>query len=214
MARPRNGPRLTRSGIVEAGLELVDRHGVEGLTMRKLASELGVDPMSIYHHVPNREALLRALVERVFERMPEPATTGRWRERVAAWAQGYRSVAAAHPNLVLRIVSDPVTVAQAAARINESLFEALEASGLPPGAVVSGADVIVDFVNGYCLSLAAPIGNPVDARQAMASELAARPASTTETQRRLAEDPTVAQRDSFTFGLDVILTGLEALAAR
>ena len=212
MPRPRNGPLLTRASIVDAALERIDRDGLEGLSMRKLAADLGVDPMSLYHHVPNKDALLRAVVERVFEAMPRPAARGDWRRRVRAWAEAYRSLVEAHPNLVLRIVSDPAAVAVAAATVNEPLYEALERSGLSPRAVVGAADVIVDFVNGYCLALVAPPAEPVDDVAALQTELAARPHTATAAQRRILEDPSATQGDAFRFGLDVILAGLEALA--
>lgn len=211
MARPKNGPRLTRERILHTALKLVDRDGLDALSMRKLASELEVDPMSIYHHIPNKDTLLRGLVEAVFAEVPEPPTRGDWRRRVRAWADAYRSVAAAHPNLVLRIVSDPATVAVAAVKVNESLYTALAAAQLPPRAVVGAADVIVDFVNGYCLAFAAPLRENLDPHEAVRAELEARPPQTTKTQRDLYTDRSIEQRDSFTFGLDVILGGIEQL---
>ena len=197
---------------MRAALDLVDREGLDGLSMRKLATALHVDPMAIYHHVPNKNALIRALVEVVFSEMPEPSARGDWKRRVRAWADAYRGVVGAHPNLVLRIVSDPAAVAVAAVQANESLYAALDASGLPPRSVIGAADLIVDYVNGYCLSMAAPMTPGVDATEALQSELSSRPADATEAQRRVyAQAP--GDRDSFRFGLDVIMSGLEAVAA-
>jgi len=214
MGRPRNGPLLTRDRIVKEALALVDQDGLESLSMRNLAARLSVDPMSIYHHIANKESLLRAVVEHVFEEMAQPASRGDWRRRVRAWAAAYRAVAAAHPNLVLRIVADPAAVAIAAVRANESLFEALEASGLSPARVLSSADLIVDFVNGYCLSSMTSDTRQVDAQEAFRSELEQRPPDTTKALRRLQTAAAFAKRDSFRFGLDVIIQGLDVLAAR
>jgi AcrR family transcriptional regulator len=215
MARPKGKGLLTRERILDTALDLVDRGGLDGLSMRKLATELGVDPMSIYHHVPNKDELLRALVERVFAAMAVPPPEGDWQRQVRAWAEAYRGVAAAHPNLVLRIVSDPATVAVAAVRANESLYAAIEATGLPPRSVVSAADLIIDYVNGASLALASPISEGVDAVDAFKAELDARPAEQTATQRRLYADPDLVEhRDSFRFGLDVILAGLDQLRSR
>lgn len=215
MGRPKGQPVLSRDRILDAALRLVDRDGLDGLSMRKLAGELGVDPMSIYHHIPNKDALLRALVERVFTAMPAPPRQGDWKRRVRRWAHGYRAVAAAHPNLVLRIVADPATVAVAAVHANESLFEALEASGLPPALVVRAADVIVDFVNGAALALASPLTPGVDTVEAFEAELTATPAERTSVQRRiLADRDLLEHRDSFDFGLDVILSGIDQLRSR
>jgi TetR/AcrR family tetracycline transcriptional repressor len=214
MARPRGHAVLSRDRILSAALGLVDRDGLDGLTMRKLAAELGVDPMSIYHHIANKEALLRALVEQVVASMPVPSQRGDWKRRVREWAEAYRGIAAAHPNLVLRIVSDPATVAVAAVHVNESLYSAIEASGLPPRSIVSAADLIVDYVNGYALAYAPPISPGDDAIDAFKAELHARPAEQTATQRRFAGSGVLAHRDSFRFGLDVILNGLDQLHGR
>lgn len=216
MGRPKGQPVLSRDRILDTALRLVDRDGLDGLSMRKLAGELGVDPMSIYHHIPNKDALLRALVERVFTAMPAPPRQGDWKRRVRRWAHGYRAVAAAHPNLVLRIVADPATVAVAAVHANESLFEALEASGLPPALVVRAADVVVDFVNGAALALASPLTPGVDTVEAFEAELTATPAERrTSVQRRiLADRDLLEHRDSFDFGLDVILSGIDQLRSR
>jgi hypothetical protein len=59
---------------------------------------------------------------------------------VHKWANAYRALALAHPNLVLRVVADPAAVAVAAVHVNESLYAALDASGLPPRTVVRAAD--------------------------------------------------------------------------
>jgi TetR/AcrR family tetracycline transcriptional repressor len=215
MPRPKGQPVLSRERILSTALDLVDRDGLDGLSMRKLAGELGVDPMSIYHHVANKEALLKALVERVFAAMPVPSQKGHWKRRVRQWADAYRGLAAAHPNLVLRIVSDPATVAIAAVHVNESLYAAVDASGIPPRSVVSAAALIVDYVNGYSLALAAPISPGVDAVDAFKAELEARPPEQTATQRRLyADTGLLGEHDAFQFGLDVILSGLDQLRRR
>jgi TetR/AcrR family tetracycline transcriptional repressor len=215
MPRPKGRSVLTGERIVSTALGVVDRDGLDGLSMRKLAGELGVDPMSIYHHIPNKEALLRALVEQVFASMAVPSQNGDWKRRVHRWAETYRGITAAHPNLVLRIVSDPATVAVAAVHVNESLYAAIEASGLPSRMIVRAADLIVDYVNGYALAFAPPIVEGVDARAAFKAELDARPPEHTATQRRLfADTGRLDHRDSFRFGLDVILAGLDQLRPR
>ena len=64
----------------------------------------------------------------------------------------YRALARAHPNLVLRIVADAAAVEAAGARVNASLYAALEASGLAPEFATRVADVIVDYINGFVLA--------------------------------------------------------------
>ena len=210
MARPRNGPLLTRDQIVVAALDLVDHYGLDALSMRKLANRLGVDPMSIYHHVPGKDTLLRALVEHVFDSMAQPALDGDWHQRVRSWATAYRAVADEHSNLVLRIVSDPAATAVAAARISDTLYAALEASGMSPNAVVASAGVLVDFVHGYCLSLTSA-ARQQELGQAFQAELDKQPPNKIKALRCLHSQAAASDYDGFHFGLDVILDGLDKL---
>ena len=64
--RPAQGAGVTRDDILTAAMTLLDQGGGSGLTMRALATRLGVTPMSLYHHVEDRTGLLRALSDRVY----------------------------------------------------------------------------------------------------------------------------------------------------
>jgi AcrR family transcriptional regulator len=208
MGRRAGQAPLTRDRILEAALAMIDESGLDGLSMRRLGRALGVDPMAVYYHVSNKDELLRGVVELVFARLPQPDPDGDWADRVREWAGIYRDVALAHPNLVLRIVSEPTAVAIAAAHINESLYAALEASGLPPTDVVCAGDLIVDYINGTALAAAYVATDDPAAVEAFHAALASRPADEVAVQRRLLDQPATG-RDSFTFGLDTILTGLD-----
>lgn len=154
IGRPRTGePALTRSAILTAALALVDEEGLGALTMRRLARELAVDPMSIYHHLPSKAALVSGLVRLVFAGMRVPAPTdGRWDDRVRAWALAYRDMVRAHPNLVLQIVTDTAAVAEAAELIDGPLREALGEAGLAADVAEHAAGLVVDYLNGHALA--------------------------------------------------------------
>jgi AcrR family transcriptional regulator len=200
---------LTEEDIFAAALKLVDEDGLDALSMRRLGASLGVDPMAVYRHIAGKEELLHGLVKRIFTEMPAPADKGPWTRRVRQWARAYRSVAQAHPNLVLRIVSDPEAVGVAAVHANETLYKALELSGLSPVEVVRAAGLIVDFVNGWVLATTA---GDIRARasEAFQAALDAQPDEAVAVQRRVLQH---ARRgvdgDSFGFGIDVILGGLQ-----
>jgi len=152
---------LTPERIDVAALALVDQGGMTALSMRKLGAALGVDPMAIYHHVPNKRALFHRLARHVFTDLPEPDPTQPWDERVRAWAHAYRSVVVAHPALVLTIVSDPEAVAVASAAAGAELRAALEAAGLDEADVELCTAVVVDHAHGAALAVAAgPDGTP------------------------------------------------------
>lgn len=203
--RPRPGtPVLTRAAVLAAALELVDADGIAALSMRRLAGRLGVDPMSIYHHLPNKAAIMSGLVSTVFAEMATPPAGGPWPDRVRAWAHAYLGVALAHPNLVLQIVTDTAASSEAAILISEPLYAAFDAAGLPPGEVATAAGVLVDFVNGYALAAgaaAAVDGDP------MGERLAALPAGEAPTMRRV-HAANVENPRFFETGVDIVIRGI------
>ena len=103
---------LTKEVLFEQALAIVDEQGLEALTMRRLADAVGVEAASLYHHVPNKEALLdRVLVRMRSEmRIPDPLPED-WMDLMEAIFVEYRRVLAAHPNLLplagRRVESDP-----------------------------------------------------------------------------------------------------------
>ena len=216
--RPRAGEEtLTRGRILSAALALVDEEGMEALSMRRLAKELGVDPMAIYHHLPNKRALLSAIIERVFSemRVPEPEGVGGWRERVRAWARAFREVARAHPRLVPHLASYPEAAAEATLESTEELYAAFEAAGMAPRQIVGAVGVVVDYLIGFALAEASgAVGEPDEQRE-MIEMLDARPRGELPAMRRTLG--ALAGEDlgtDFEFGLEVVLAGLEATAGR
>mgnify|MGYP002367807463 FL=1 len=71
--------KLTPQAVVTTALALADRHGLQALTMRGLARELGVEAMSLYHHFAGKDALLDAMVDRVYAAILLPEASGQCR---------------------------------------------------------------------------------------------------------------------------------------
>lgn len=93
--------RLTHERILAAGLELLAKEGVAGLSMRALADVLGTAPMSLYRHVRSKDELLSALVTRVLERLDfELPPRGPWTEQAAAWMHALRNQLRESPAVV------------------------------------------------------------------------------------------------------------------
>lgn len=88
---------LSRGRIIDAALALADASGTDRLTMRALAAELGVEAMSLYNHVRNKEDLLAALVEAVIAKIDLPRAEGDWQGEMRRRANAMRSVFLAHP---------------------------------------------------------------------------------------------------------------------
>jgi TetR/AcrR family tetracycline transcriptional repressor len=191
---------------------------MEALSMRRLAAELGVNPMSIYHHLPGKGAVVSGLVGMVFSRMRVPPSGGLpWQERVRAYARAHREVVRSHPNLALRIVSDAAAVSEAVLLGGEPLYGALEDAGLPPARIVRAADSVVDFVHGFALGEASNPSGEFDVGSELMARLAEQPAGKVPALRRvfgaLGEEGARYDFDAgFEAGLDILIKGIEAIA--
>jgi AcrR family transcriptional regulator len=215
--RPRAGEgALDRERIVGKALALVDRDGLDALTMRRLADSLGVDPMALYHHLPGRRALVSALIDKVFGsfEVSAPPRAG-WKARVKVFAAAYRAMALSHPNLVLELVSDAGTASEAALAAGENLHAALLGSRLPPADRIRAADVVVDYLHGFLLAERKGPSDMAAARQAFRRRLAKEGGGRYPAMERTwAEAPPRMAGDGFEAGLDIILRGVEARGPR
>ncbi len=215
--RPRAGQEVLSSRrILEAALRLVDEEGMGALSMRRLGADLGVNPMSIYHHLPGKDAVISGLVELVFSGMRVRYSDGSsWQEQVRAWAEAYRDLVRSHPNLVLEIVSNAAAATEAVLLVNEPLYGALDESGLPPAEVVRAADSVVDFAHGFALAEGAqPSGHPFDRRELLERLEAGVADGLPATSRvfgALTRDEARYDFDrGFDAGLGILLKGIEA----
>ncbi len=88
---------LSRDRVLEGAVALADELGMEGFTIRKLAAAIDVKPMTIYHHVPNKEAIVDGMVDRVFAEIELPPSGLGWKEAMRQRARSARAVLARHP---------------------------------------------------------------------------------------------------------------------
>lgn len=133
---------LTRDQILDAALDLVDREGVKGLTMRRLGAALGVEAMTLYHHVPNKDALLDGLVERVFGRaLPVAAGDTGWRDWLRAYAGALRATLLRHPGVLPLAASRPAVTPATLDAVERGL-EVLTAAGFPLGKAVHALNTL------------------------------------------------------------------------
>lgn len=140
---------LAREAIIRVALELVDREGLAALSMRRLGAVLNVDPMAVYHHLPNKEALLDALVEAVMSEMDLSRDNRRLppEERIVIAATAYRDVMLLHVHaLPLLLTRGPAT--PAALRPVELLIGILRDAGLSPAEALAGMNLIAAAVRG------------------------------------------------------------------
>jgi AcrR family transcriptional regulator len=166
MGRPPN-PLLSRDGIVSAALALVDSEGLEAVSTRRLAAELGVTGPSLYNHVGTKEELLDDVVDVVLARVDtsmfgELGTTNpEWRPALEKWARSYRDAIAAHPNIVPALATG-LGRRPNALRIANEVFGGLVSSGWTRREASSVGAVMRYFVLGSALGSFAS-GFPADA---------------------------------------------------
>ncbi|MFT3889878.1 MAG: TetR/AcrR family transcriptional regulator C-terminal domain-containing protein [Arachnia sp.] len=102
---------LNRDAIVDAALALIDDQGIDGLTMRRLGDRLGVDPMAVYRHFPNKGAVLDGVMERIWASVDIAGTAhdARWQERLAVVMHGLRRALLAHPRAISIVGTRPAS---------------------------------------------------------------------------------------------------------
>ncbi|MFZ2177001.1 MAG: TetR/AcrR family transcriptional regulator C-terminal domain-containing protein [Rhodococcus sp. (in: high G+C Gram-positive bacteria)] len=99
---------LTRELILSCALDIIDRDGMDGLTMRRLGKALGRDPMTLYRHAPNKAALLDGIAEIVLEQLVVDTEDGDWMTQLRTVARSFRRLALDHPHVVPLLVTRPL----------------------------------------------------------------------------------------------------------
>ena len=139
-------PRISRAEIVETARRIVDAEGVDRLTMRRLAKEIGSTPMALYHHVRDKEQLLVLLLDDYAARMARrPDLPADPRERVVAAAAAIRETLAACPWIAEVLTADDL-MSRSALWFVEQILEGLEESGLSPERAVHAVGAEGAFV--------------------------------------------------------------------
>jgi AcrR family transcriptional regulator len=146
VARPRT-PLLSRRGIAEAALAIIDEDGLAGLSMRALARRLGVEAGSLYHHVDSREQLLDDVIALINEEVDlTPLSEYEdWRDALAVFARSYHRAFAAHPEMVSVAMQRPVQTPPALRLFDRESALLLDAGWDPVSvsAIVASVDHLV-----------------------------------------------------------------------
>ncbi len=173
MTRTRGTPAgLNRERIAAAALDLVDRRGLESFGVRRLAAELGVDPMSIYNHVNGKAALLDAVSEAVLTEATAAAVhwPEDWMGVAREMARQYRAMAMRHPR-VFPLLATRAQTSAAAFEAVERLAAAMRRAELADQTIADAPMVLFGFLNGYLLATLstdpAGAGEPVTGADAL-----------------------------------------------
>jgi len=100
--------QLNRSMILQTALRIVDRDGVDGLSMRRLSQAVGRDPVMVYRHVPNKAAVLDGVAEIVLAQLSVDSSDPDWAGQLRTVAHDFRQLALTHPNVVPLLVTRPL----------------------------------------------------------------------------------------------------------
>ncbi|PPK61582.1 TetR/AcrR family transcriptional regulator C-terminal domain-containing protein [Actinokineospora auranticolor] len=202
MPRPRT-PLLDRARIRATALDVIDRDGLAGLSMRRLAAELGVRAPSLYSHYRTKDDLLNDLADDIMRAVDVSAFAVDWVTGLRAWARSYRAALAAHPNLVPVVAAGPARRDAALARA-DTVHGALVAAGWPPRqATMIGASTRYLVLGAAMASFAH--GFETDA------QIYADRYPHLDQAHRLRDHAAEIDADSFTLALDSFLHGLRAL---
>ena len=206
---------LTRNGILQVALTIVDEGGPGALTFRRVADRLGVDPMAVYYHVPGKAELQDGVAELVMQGLGSLPAGGSWVERLRSSLIEYRRCVLAHPRaiaLTLSRASLPEPMLQAA----ELQLQALDDAGLDGPDADRWYRVLASYVNGFLATESAP--RQADGTPLPSGEVERRMAEFTDSRPRLrvfAERLLAADTDaSFLAGLDSLLARVATEAAQ
>lgn len=137
--------------MLDATLELAEEHGLDAVSMRRVASRLGVTPMALYHHVRNKDDLLDSLVERLLAELPLPDPALPWEQRLRQLANALRETAVRHPDAFQMLLGRPVATADAV-NVREAVYAALRDAGVPDELVPRAERLLSTFVLGFAAS--------------------------------------------------------------
>jgi AcrR family transcriptional regulator len=213
MARARRTRRepLTRERVLQAGLEVADREGLEALSMRRLGQEVGVEAMSLYNHVRNKEDLVDGLVDMVFAELGEVA--GRdWKAAMRRRAIAARQVLNRH-RWAIALMESRRSPGPATLRHHDSVLRSLREAGFSLPLAARAYSLLDSYIYGFALEQAnLPFEGGQEAE--MAAEMMAQfPADEYPYMAEIAlkhvMKPGYSYAKEFEFGLDLILDGLE-----
>ncbi len=207
-------PRLTRDSVLQRALERADTAGIDALSMRSLASELGVVPMALYKHVGNKEELVDGMVDLVWAEV-EPPTGATWREAMRARAVSLRAALRRHPWAV-GLMESRMRPGLANLAAHNAMMGCLREAGFPFRTTVHVTSVLDAYVYGFALQeKTLPFDSAEESGQVAAEkeqsvpvELAQRFPYLLEVVAQLAEAG-YDYDEEFATGLDLILDGVE-----
>jgi len=215
IARPRLP--LTRDRVLRTALELADRDGIESLSMRKLGRELGVEAMSLYNHIADKDDLLDGLADIVVGEIEVPPIGDDWKAAMRRRAISAREMLTRHP-WAGGLIESRTNPSPTRSRYPEAVVGSLRQAGFSVEVAIHAFFTLDSYIYGFAVQEQnLPSGTPEELAGVAQIILTALPATEypylneviVEHVMKLGFD----YADEFEFGLDLILDGLEQIRA-
>jgi AcrR family transcriptional regulator len=220
---------LSKERVLEAAVALAARDGIESLTMRRLADELGAGAMSLYHYVPNKEELLDGMVEMVFGEIELPPTDVEWRTAMRTRAISTREALNRH-RWAVGLMESRRTPGPASLRVHDAVLGCLREAGFSIELTIQAYSVLDAYIYGFALQEKSVPFDTAEEAAAVAEEQV-RDFAELAAERQMAalaeEFPYLAEvvaghvaevgydfATAFEYGLDLILDALEERRGR
>ncbi|MDI5976361.1 TetR/AcrR family transcriptional regulator [Amycolatopsis magusensis] len=223
--RPRRGreqPALSREQIVAEAVRLLDADGLEALSMRTLGTRLGAGATSLYRHVANKDELIELVVDEVYGEIEVPSG-GEWRAVARGCAQSIRSMIVRHPWIASALGQVGLSyLGPNVMRLNDGMLGIFESAGFTLAEADRALGAMVSYVIGMGITEAAwltMLARSGKTEQEWGDYLRPTVEAAAEPYPRLKklfgetttyEDPGEAREDSFGYGLERMLDGLES----
>lgn len=217
MSSPVAHVHLTGERVLDGALSLADRIGIEALTIRRLADELGVKPMTIYHYIPSKDAIVGGMVERVFAEIDLPPEGQPWTQAVRVRCLSARSVLNRHP-WAAPLMESGTSPGPMSLRHHEAMLACLRRGDLSWQLTAHAYAILDSYIFGFAFEEATlPSSGGGEGFSEVAQEMATMfdpqeyPTLAAFTAEHVLQ-PGYRFGDSFEFGLDLIIAGLERAA--
>jgi AcrR family transcriptional regulator len=203
---------LSRQQLFSAAIAVADEGGIAALTIRSVAAELGVKPMSLYHHVANKEAIIDGIIDIVFSEIDLPPQDTDWRSALRQRAHSARAVLRRHPwatpFMESRSHPGPATL-----RHHDAVLATLRGAGFPIDLAGHAYSLLDCYIYGFALEQAALPFTPDNLDEAMAGFMEQfqpeeYPHLVEFAMQRVLQ-PGYDHANEFDFGLELILDGLD-----
>jgi AcrR family transcriptional regulator len=142
--------RHRREDVVDRALRVLDDHGLADLTMRRLGTELGLQPSALYHHFPSKQVLLAAVADEILARGPRPVPEGDWEDRARAACHALRDSCLAWTDGA-EVVATARAFGLGARAPYDELVAVLVDGGVPDDVAGAAARTLLHFVLGHAV---------------------------------------------------------------